>query len=75
VLQKGGKKLDRFLESLGRREKQTTLRDSFNQARMKNIGDFNDNSKVQSKLSFSQSTSTKKPSQEHQDMFMTPKNR
>jgi DNA repair exonuclease SbcCD ATPase subunit len=45
-LQKGGYKLDSFLESLGKGEKQVMLRVYFNNESKKNNGDFNDKTKM-----------------------------
>jgi hypothetical protein len=44
-LNKAGPRLDSFLASLGRREKQVTLRAFFNQESQKNAGDFSDKAK------------------------------
>ena len=60
------------MEGLGKGEKQATLRAYFNQESQKNTGDFSDKAKLQSTVSFFDSTSTKTPSSQLDNRFLTP---
>ena len=71
-MKKGGIKLKSFLNSLGRREKQVTLRAFFHQESQKNSGGCTDNPKVQTTLSFFESCSKKMQLSEQDNGFLTP---